>query len=438
MKKTVFLVLGCMLGVLSMQAEVLEETQSIASIDLANRAAVQDATHFLNEDLDAEELLKLSMRKKSSKSFVLFQADLTKCRIAIEDRDAIANNGADFSTAFGGDDFTCRVLDKGGIEISPANGSSFTVSVPPVPLPGPVPGGLIDHVKFLAYSLVRDLPTPSHQMLCSTWVGSAEQLHVNNNPFGQLAPHPQSDPRLACVSFASLAPDLLATFDWIVTNKVIYVLVERLPLGDGDYAAYTYLIPVAHRKTCNKSPLKDVHTFQTCFHSNGKTVTWILDGKPVFRITQVGHRLNEKNALIYRKGKFRPLKDPTRFQVADHGGTNRDLTITQVQTGLALFTLLDFFPPATHLNVTREQRINSGFYEGLVRLESSLIRPGTGGFFYNNPLQGGAATFFQNGTIFDPVTKQFLPTIPSTFRIFGQGAKLRLFEYRLSIDEKIK
>jgi hypothetical protein len=303
-----------------------------------------------------------------------------------------------------------------------------------------VQGGLFDHVKFLAYSIIRDIPSESNQKLCSTWVGSGQQLHVHNNPFNGAAPHPRSDPRLGCVSFASLEPNLLATFDWIVADDIIYALVERLPGAEfifGDYAAYTYMIPVAKRKTNNKSPLKDVHTFQTCFHSNGKTVTWILDGKPVFKITQVGSRLNEQNAFIFRKGKAKSLKDPARFQVADHGGTNRDLKLESVQTGLALFTLLDFYPAATSLNVTREQRINSGFYEGLVRLESNLNRPDTGSFFYKNPLQGGEATFFKD-SFFNLITQQFESTIPAEFRIFGEGARMRLFEYRLSLEENIK
>lgn len=422
-----------------------EQIQNVKVIDLGSHNIPKVDLNNEKED-NVEDILFHSMRSRfrSSSSLTLFQANLSTCNIGIDDRLLLADGGADFVTAFSGNDFACKSLKHGGIEISPANGQSFTTSIPlffnSILFPGPVEGGLFDHVKFLAYSILRDIPSESHQKLCSTWVGSGEQLHVKNNPFGGAVPHPHSDPRLACVSFTSLAPNLLTTFDWILSNDIIYALVERLPGAEaifGDYAAYTYMIPVAKRKTKNKSPLKDVHTFQTCFHSNGKTVTWILDGKPVFKITQVGHRLNENNAYIFRKGKAKSLKDPTRFQVASHGGTNQDLTLTEIQTGIALFTLLDFYPPATSLNVTREQRINSGFYEGLVRLESILNRPFTGSFYYNNPLQGGQATFFKD-SIFNLVTQKYESTIPAEFRIFGEGAKLHLFDYRLSIEEKSK
>src|SRR4029077_18270851 len=118
-----------------------------------------------------------------------------------------------------------------------------------------------------------------------------------------------------------LNPQFLTTFDWICTNEIIYALIGRLPGGEaalGNYAAYTYLIPVFHRKS--KDSLEDIHTFQTCFDANGTTVTWILDGQPVFRITEIGRRLTENNAFIFKKGIPKSLRDPARFQTADHGG----------------------------------------------------------------------------------------------------------------------
>lgn len=380
---------------------------------------------------------------------ILFKANLSQCNISqgISTMEQMCldymngvpfgtptsiDNGADFVTAFGGNDFSCAPIENCGIEIRPANGSSFTLSVPSVPNPGPVPGGLFDHVKFLAYSLFRLAPTNGCE-LCTTWVGSAAQLQVDTNPFGGFAPYPHTDPRLACSSFASLDPDSLTTFDWIVTDRVIYVIVERLPVSNTTYAAYSYLIPVGKRKN-HCSPLEDIHTFKTCYNKKKGTMKWVLDGRKVFKITQIGHRLSEDNAFIYKKGKKLPLLNPTRFQVAEHGGVNELVSPNGIQTGLALFTLLDWYPAQTSLDVRKDEILNSGIYEGLVRLESALYRFDTS-FSYYNPLEGGEATFFQDSVL---AGTQYLPTIPSTYRIFGQGAAIRLYDYTVSLEHPKK
>lgn len=376
---------------------------------------------------------------------ILFSANLSQCNIspgtqtmqqAINDYEAgidfasptTIDNGADFVVAFGGNDFSCRTIENCGIEVRPANGSSFALSVPSVPNPGPVSGGLFDHVKFLAYSLYRLAPSNGLE-LCTTWVGSAAQLQVDNNPFGLAAADPHSDPRLACSSFASLDPVSLTTFDWIVTDKVIYVIVERLPLANTSYAAYSYLIPVAKRRYLG-SPLEDIHTFKTCYNKSKGTMRWELDGHTVFKITQIGHRLTESNAFIYQKRKKSPLQNPARFMVADHGGIDETVIPDGIQTGLALFTLLDWYPVQTCLQTNQFDILTSGFYEGLVRLESSLYRFNTS-YYYFNPLVGSPATFLQDSAL---VGNTYQSTIPSNYRIFGQGASLRLYEYKISLE----
>lgn len=241
MKRFVFLFLGCMLGSFCM---LTAQESNLIDLDYDPLVAFNEKGIHGENILDVKDIFARSkhLKRHSSKnSFVFFRAILTSCRIGENDRDLLADGSVDFVTAFGGNDFSCTPLPKGGIEISPQNGTSFQLSIPPVPEPGPVPGGLFDHVKFLAYSLFEDLPSDndlpdcSHhhknkrRQLCSTWVGSGEQLNVDSNPFGQFSPNPNADPRLASFCFVSLNPVFLTTFDWICTNDIIYALVERLP-----------------------------------------------------------------------------------------------------------------------------------------------------------------------------------------------------------------
>lgn len=378
---------------------------------------------------------------ESQKKIVLLKADTSACRIGRDDRTLLQTDPrlVDFVTAFNGNDFECSVVSANGhgeccdgkaLRILPANGSSFTTSVPPVPLPGPVEGGLFDHVKFLAYSIDAAAPECEGN-LSTTWVASGAQLNVNRQPFGVAVSNPDEDPRLATVALTVLDNDLLLTFDFFITNEIVYAIVERLPLVGTTYAAYTYLIPL-YKFDCNVDPLNNVHKYESRYNYSEHTMTWLIDNRPLLQINEFGVRLNERNAFIFDKhGEKKCLKNPNRFKVLEHGGIDTPLLPTNLRTGLAFFTLLDAYRPNNILG------LDDATTEGLVRLESNRFRaPGI--FFYYDPLTYDSnpveASFVEDSAL-DVPTQQYLPTIPSRFRIFGQGAELRLFHYDVSIKE---
>ncbi|WP_068469572.1 DUF6081 family protein [Candidatus Protochlamydia phocaeensis] len=394
-------------------------------------AACQGIQNELNETLDSMDLETLLRQRRNRCEQLVFKANLSQCRIGLNDRSLLGVT-ADFVTSFNGNDFSCSVLPVegplglSGIQITPANGLFYTLTIPPIGTPGPVPDGSpFDHIKFLAYSYLIDAPTDGSE-LCSEWVGSGLQTNVENNPFGLAVTNPNEDCRLSTIGFVSLAPDVLTTFDWMVTNDVIYALVERLPGAEstfGLYAAYTYTIPVGKRH--GKDRLNDLHRFQTCYNRLAGTVTWKLDGRPVFQITQIGHRLTEENAFLYtRSGRKIPLTNPDRFKILDHGGFDQSLSPVAIQSGLALFTLLDAYRPNNVLDLLSQ---------GLVRLGSNEYRAGLTPFYSNPQAIGLPATFTIDAPL-DVATSQYLPTIPSQYRLWGQGGILRLFDYRITIN----
>ncbi len=393
-------------------------------------------------DLSSVELLASKMRSRRchrpshASSILLYQADLTRCGI-IDDRAFLGYTG-DFAIAFNGDDFSCFVLPGGGIQITPRNGVFFTNSVPPLFAPGPVIEGDADHVKFLSYSIFAEAPITGEE-LCTTWVASSQQLNVASHPFNGAVTDPNADPRLASVCFVTAELTLGVTFDWVCTNEIIYARVNRMPELEflfGNYAAYVYLIPVYHRNSAI-NPLEDIHTFQTCYNRQKGTVTWKLDGKPVFSINQIGMRLTEENAYVYSKrGHAKPLQNPDSFKTIDYGGIDTLLDPIGLQGGMSFLTLLDYYAPRTSLR----QMTFTGTDIGLTRLEANLFRsvPNAGimGFFYNYPhLPPGIPAQFTTDA-FDVLGPDgvFAPTIPSNYRLWGQGASLRLFDYTVTIE----
>lgn len=404
---------------------------------LTGEEVFQNDAEMLNLEASTHSNL-LGSRKCQQKKTKIFQADVSECRIGIENRSLLDSGAADFVTAFGGEDFTCSVIDVPksvnssgkALQILPANGDYFTVGNPPPPANGPVPGGVFDHVKFLAYSIFNYAPIDGRSS-CSTWVGSGRQRHVGNEPYNAIIPgsvvNPYEDARLASFGFVSLDPAHLLTADWICTDDVIYALYERLPGLEflfGHYAAFTYMIPVYTRDSRVK-PVKDYHKFQTCYNRKEGTLTWKLDGKAVFQVGKLGFRLGNGNGVVFKKGKVKPLKNPDYYKVNDHGGDEVLVDPIGFQSGLSFFTLLDFYRPNNTKGIPNL---------GLVRLESNQFR-GTSippQYFYNDPLAPGQQGSFVYNSTLDGSGLLYLPTIPSSARLWGQGAELRLASYEVS------
>ncbi len=139
--------------------------------------------------------------------------------------------------------------------------------------------------------------------------------------------------------------DTFMVFDFFMTNKRIYAFYEHLPFArevHGNYAAFSYAIPVATRQP------GDFHKLAIAYHKSAGTVRWLVDGEEVFRVSRIGHRIDRG------------------FMVLDHGGDDRDFSPNQLACGMGMFTLLDAHGPTNR---------------GLVKLSTA---PG----FYYNPAVG--------------------------------------------------
>lgn len=263
---------------------------------------------------------------------------------------------------------------------NPATGRpAFRRTVGPAD-PSGLPGTL-DHVKWLVYANTTAASgvlgfdtTAGEEIGFETWM-SGQAYGVRAQPFGAAVPDPDDDLRLAAVGLPVQDLESGVAFDFMMTNKAVYVFYERLPHNRpvlGDYAAFLYTVPVAGR-TAGQS-----HHFKITYDRTSGTACWFLDGCEVFRVDKVGHRLASRRHLML-----------------DHGGTDQLVTPRQLAAGIGVFTILDGALPG-----------RSG--SGLVRLT-----PATGHYF--NPLTGPptAQTFLDDQSL-------------ASNRLFGQGAGLRV------------
>lgn len=237
--------------------------------------------------------------------------------------------------------------------------------------------GLLDHIKWFAFTTAQASTgypgydvAPGQILSYETWL-SARTYGVENHPFGPAVKDPQGDLRLAAVTMSAVDEEHGVVFDFFVTNTRIYAFYERLPgqrASLGNYAAFSYAIPVVSRRSTDR------HHLEITYDRGRGTARWFVDGRLVYQVDRLGLHL------------------PSRKHLAiDHGGEPRRVEPKQITCGLGLLSLLD----------------------GQLPGQPALVRLSSAENFYFDPRVG------------EPKPQTFLDdeSLPGN-RLFGQGARL--------------
>jgi hypothetical protein len=251
---------------------------------------------------------------------------------------------------------------------------AFTKTLAQEEVNGGLPGG-IDHVKWLAYmnnTSSKGYPgfdaVSGKELSFETWI-SGQTYGTQFHPFGASVKDP-NDIRLASFAFNTMDMESFMVFDFFMTNNQIYVFYERLPFGRealGNYAAFSYKIPVAKRNPA------DVHYLRIAYDKDKGTVKWFVNNSEVFSVDKLGYKIDSK------------------YMIIDHGGIEELVKPDQLVGGIGMFTLLDAFEDG----------------KGLVKLSTAEN-------FYFHPITRQTPLSF--------VDEQSL----DSSRLFGQGARLNV------------
>ncbi|GAB1644478.1 DUF6081 family protein [Krasilnikovia sp. MM14-A1259] len=263
---------------------------------------------------------------------------------------------------------------------------AFTRTVAPEPPDGAGLPGVLDHVKWLVYAQHQSsagVPgfdaVPGRVLSCSALL-SGRTYGTAGHPFGAAVRDPDDDLRLATAAINAFDPETYLVFDFFLTNKRVYAFYERLPFARaalGDYAAFSYGVPVADRAP------DDEHRVEIAYDRAAGTVRWLLDGREVLRVDRIGHHLPGREHLVL-----------------DHGGTETVVGPRQLNFGMGLLSLLDGAAPGHSA-------------QGLVKLSG---QPG----FYHDPVAG------------PPHPQAFVDERSAeSSRLFGQGAELRVRRFAI-------
>lgn len=248
---------------------------------------------------------------------------------------------------------------------------------------------VLDHPKYLIYTN-REFELPkTGEISFSAEIGGA-CFNVEAQPFGAQSPDPESDLRLATLAFNVIDFANSFVFDFLITNKKIYALYERLDFSRGvfgNYSSYTFAIPVA-----DNEPGKS-HRYSINFDVDEKAVRWILDGKEVYKAYSVGTLLSRQYMLL------------------DLGGQQEFSFPTKLQVGFGTFSLLDGYSPCN----VQVPAPDGGYICQFPTNEEGLVQLAPTGA-QKNPRNGiQNATYFENGT--NP-----------NYRLWGQGCVLSVEE----------
>jgi hypothetical protein len=198
--------------------------------------------------------------------------------------------------------------------VATVSGSGLTISSSPFNFSI---GNSLDHVKYLTFlKNPFSTITPGDEILFEAQ-RSGIQTGTDTLPsVFQAAPGSldgiddvASDPRPCCAAFNVVDFENLIVFDFIITPKIVYALVERLPFntppwgGNQTYNAYTHLIPVYKR---NSSSIDDMLNLGISYNYHTSCVKWFISNKEVFRINNPGYFLAAK----YRVTQIDPIGTP--------------------------------------------------------------------------------------------------------------------------------
>jgi hypothetical protein len=290
-----------------------------------------------------------------------------------------------------GNDGITRTGPRGGLSVVPT-GTNPTTGLPAFVRTigqeqsnGGLPGGL-DHVKWLVYmnhTASSGYPgfdaVPGQQLVCQA-TASGGTFGTQAHPFGAAVSDPDDDLRLASIAVNVVDFDTFMVFDIFLTNKRIYAFYEHLPFARdryGNYAAFSYAIPIATRHPGDKAQVA------VAYDKAKGTVRWLVDGVEKFRVDRIGYRIDRTYMLL------------------DHGGVEQAFSPNQLDCGMGMFTLLDAHGPGN---------------QGLVRLSSDAN-------FYYNPIVG------------EPTMETFMDGQSlQANRIFGQGAALQVQQYQVGLQ----
>jgi len=196
--------------------------------------------------------------------------------------------------------------------------------------------------------------------------------------------HPGQDFRTGGTILMALDPALGFQFSYFVTSDMIYAIYARLPdqrEAIGNYAAFTFVIPILYRLVTDQHKLKLILSRRT------RTVRWQLGTRDVFRVTNVGFLADRQ------------------YMTLDLAGGEQDAFPTSIQYGIGAMDFLNHYPACWRICPDSKTCCFPPARQALIKTGDKYA------WQQYSPIEGKAA----NATFWDEHARK-------EYRLWGQGS----------------
>ncbi|MEV4659253.1 DUF6081 family protein [Micromonospora sp. NPDC049301] len=143
---------------------------------------------------------------------------------------------------------------------------------------------------------------------------SVEAYGLDRHTYGDAVVDPYRDLRLGAAALICMDRETGMVFDFIVTDRCVFAVYERLAFPPHGYAGFSYAVPVLDRQPA------DVHALALTYDADRRTAHWHVGDTEVLRVDRIGRRVLD-----------------ARYALRDNGRPEESATPRQLTVGLALF-----------------------------------------------------------------------------------------------------
>jgi hypothetical protein len=183
-----------------------------------------------------------------------------------------------------------------------------------MPTDGPL--GDMDHLRWAAFA---DCPPAGAAGRVEVSARLAAQgFGLDRHPYGAAVPDPRRELKCGAAVLICVDRPTGMVFDFIVTDRCVFAVYERLAFPGTDWAGFSYAVPVVEREP------GDHHDLAIAYDGPAGTAAWSVGGERVLAVDAIGRRL--------------PGPRARQFAKRDNGLPDRAAVPAQFSFGLGVFT----------------------------------------------------------------------------------------------------